>query len=111
VEIHLRRKDDCIIADLCGVLDIYNHNDLYTIFNKLIHMGNTKIIINMKNVDYMDSAGIGALVALFKITKKQSIDLIFTHFQETVKRRLVLSKLYSFLPVAATDEDALKELT
>ena len=110
MEIKQRTINDCIIVDINGVLDFYNHTSLYDTINALNNSGNTKIIINMKNVQYIDSTGIGSLVALVKMAKNQSIDLRFADLQETVKHRLKSSKLYSYLPIAETVEDALIEL-
>jgi len=110
MEIKQRYIENCVIIDIKGVLDIYSHTSLYYTVNALINSGKTSIIIDMKNVQYIDSTGIGALVSLVKLSKTQSFDLRFADVQETVKQRLELSKLYTFLPVAATVEDAVKEL-
>jgi anti-sigma B factor antagonist len=77
----------------------------------LIAEGNKKIILNMDNIKYMDSAGLGILVAAHVSAKLQGASLILsnlgTHFQEILQ----ITKLVTVFQVFNTEEAAVASLS
>src|SRR5437879_13386680 len=64
-----------------------------------------KILLNLADVDYIDSSGIGELVSGFTAVKNQSGDLKLLHLTKKVKDPLQITKLYTVFDVF-TDEGA-----
>lgn len=61
-----RRNDDVAILDLKGKLTIGAGDvELRRLVRDLIDRGETKILVDMKDITYMDSAGTGELVAAY----------------------------------------------
>ncbi|MBP9887038.1 MAG: STAS domain-containing protein [Leptospiraceae bacterium] len=59
-----------IVLDLKGVLNIYSANPLKAILSNLINLGISKIYVYMKQLDNIDSSGLGGLIAVqTKLTK------------------------------------------
>jgi anti-sigma B factor antagonist len=77
----------------------------------LIAEGNKKIILNMDNIKYIDSAGLGILVAAHVSAKLQDASLILsnlgTHFQEILQ----ITKLVTVFQVFNTEEAAVASLS
>jgi anti-sigma B factor antagonist len=67
LEIHVREAGLVTVLDLCGKLtrDQGDAQLLETI-DRLLLGGASRILINLDQVPYMDSAGIGALVSCYK---------------------------------------------
>jgi len=63
------------------------------------------ILLNLADVDYIDSSGIGELVSGYTAVKNQSGDLKLLHLTKKVKDLLQITKLYTVFDVF-TDETA-----
>jgi len=61
------------------------------------------ILLNLADVDYIDSSGIGELVSGFTAVKNQSGDLKLLHLTKKVRDLLQITKLYTVFDVF-TDE-------
>jgi len=65
----------------------------------------TKILLNLADVDYIDSSGIGELVSGFTAVKNHGGDLKLLHLTKKVRDLLQITKLYTVFDVY-TDENA-----
>ena len=63
------------------------------------------ILLNLADVDYIDSSGIGELVSGFTAVKNQSGDLKLLHLTKKVRDLLQITKLYTVFDVF-TEESA-----
>jgi anti-sigma B factor antagonist len=63
------------------------------------------ILLNLADVDYIDSSGIGELVSGYTAVKNQAGDLKLLHLTKKVHDLLQLTKLYTVFDVF-TDESA-----
>src|SRR5215831_10854143 len=55
----------------------------------------TKILLNLADVDYIDSSGIGELVSGYTAVKNQGGDLKLLHLTKKVRDLLQITKLYT----------------
>jgi len=62
-----------------------------------------RFIINLENVDYIDSSGIGALIYICSTIRKLGLKLFITNIHGSVKKVIELTKLMgiSRLPAAS----------
>jgi anti-sigma B factor antagonist len=67
-----------------------------------------KILLNLADVDYIDSSGIGELVSGFTAVKNQSGDLKLLHLTKKVRDLLQITKLYTVFDVYTDEGSALK---
>lgn len=63
-----------------------------------------RILLNLADVDYIDSSGIGELVSGFTAVKNQGGDLKLLHLTKKVRDLLQITKLYTVFDVF-TDEN------
>lgn len=80
--------EDGIVLDLKGVLNIYSANPLKAILANLINVGITKIYVYMKQLDNIDSSGLGGLIAVQ--TKLIKMNGVLKILEPSEKTRSVL---------------------
>jgi len=72
-----------------------------------INMGNVKIILDLTGVDFIDSSGLGAIVACLKVLKGKGY-LVICGLSETVSTLFSLTRMDKAFRIFTTEEDALK---
>jgi len=71
LEIELEGIKDIMLMVLSGQIDNYTAEEITKIINQYINNGNSKVIIDLTKVNYLDSAGLSALVnAKIKLSKR-----------------------------------------
>lgn len=68
----------------------------------------TKIILNLADVDYIDSSGIGELVSAYTTAKRSEGELKLLHLTKKVHDLLQLTKLYTVFDVYTDEAAALR---
>jgi len=68
----------------------------------------TKIVLNLADVDYIDSSGIGELVSAFTTSKGRGGELKLLHLTKKVHDLLQLTKLYTVFDVYTDEGSALR---
>jgi anti-sigma B factor antagonist len=66
----------------------------------------TKILINLADVNYIDSSGIGELVQAYTSVKKSGGELKLLHLTKKVKDLLQITKLYTVFDVYSDESTA-----
>ena len=72
----------------------------------LIAEGKKKIVLNMDNIKYIDSAGLGILVAAHVCAKVQGASLILSNLGTKFQELLQLTKLVTVFEVCNTEAAA-----
>jgi anti-sigma B factor antagonist len=95
------------IVDLNGNLDTNTAPDTESHLNSLMQEGNTKILINLENLDYISSAGLRVFLATAKQLKGSSGELRLCNLNETVQEIFDMSGFSTILSVSPQESDAL----
>ena len=95
------------VVDLLGKItigegDIVLHDKV----KELLDSGRTQILLNLEQVSYMDSAGIGELVACFKKARERGGTVKLLRPSGKVVDLLALTKLEQVFEVHASEADA-----
>ncbi|GAC1665396.1 MAG: hypothetical protein NVS9B4_21040 [Candidatus Acidiferrum sp.] len=72
----------------------------------LLAAGKKKIVLNMDRVTFIDSAGLGTLVAAHHSAKMQEASLRLSHLGSKFKEVLQITKLLTVFEVYNTEADA-----
>lgn len=99
---------DIKIIELEGEVDVYTSMNLKKELNNLIDNGSKKIIINLKKVIYMDSSGLGVLVAVLKKIKKDEGSMKITNLSSSIKKIFELTRLTKFFEIYEEEKEALQ---
>src|SRR6202041_1217790 len=73
----------------------------------LVEDGKKKIVLNMTNVTYIDSAGLGTLVAAHISAKKQGAALLLSDLGNKFHEVLQITRLLTVFNVYATEAEAI----
>lgn len=111
MELGLRRYKEIYIVDVKGDLDLYNAHELKDVVNKLMNKNVEKLVINMENVDYIDSSGVGALIHIFTTLKKRAAHLKIAKVHGSVAKVIKLTKLMGYFPIVDNLNVALHQLS
>ena len=87
-------------------VDIYNSRELFVFFKKIINGGIKKIIIDLKNLQYIDSMGIGVFIKVTKMLRPNKGDLVLINIPKSIEKIIGLAKVQQFLHSAETEEEA-----
>lgn len=92
---------------LKGRLDLYSSIQLKDLAMKMFSRKISRLIINMEQVDSIDSSGIGALIHICSAVKKMNVALAIANMQDAVKSSIDLTKVTGYFPIANSIEGAL----
>ena len=109
MEINYRtEKSNVLVVDVEGDLDARVAADLKEGLNGKIDEGSSWLLINLTEVPYMDSAGLGVLVSGLKNTNRKSGDLRVYGLQPDVKNIFELTRLNKVFQIFDNEETALE---
>src|SRR5690625_4318327 len=78
---------------LKGEIDIYTVDQIKRELLPLTRINGQTIIINFKDVNYMDSTGLGLLIKALKLTKEHNSKMLLTQLQERIARLFKITGL------------------
>lgn len=107
MELKIRKSAEIYIVDVNGEMDLYNSYKLKELIMKMLEKKVRTFTINLEQVDYIDSSGIGALIYICSTIKKMNLKLSITNVHGSVKKVIELTKLMGYFPIASTVEEAL----
>jgi anti-sigma B factor antagonist len=110
MELKIRKNDEIYIIDVLGEMDLYNSYKLKELMMKMLEKKIERFIINLEDVEYIDSSGIGALIYITSTIKKMNLKLAITNVRGSVKKVIELTKLTGFFPILPSLEEAVKSM-
>ncbi|MEC4674154.1 MAG: STAS domain-containing protein [Nitrospirota bacterium] len=90
---------------LSGKLDLFAKNSLKEVIQKHKENKTQRVLIDMKSVSFIDSAGLGILAVAVKMFKDIKGNLILVNPQEMVKGALQNANFASLIPMFNTNDD------
>jgi anti-anti-sigma factor len=73
---------------------------------ELLAEGKKKIVLNVNNIAFIDSAGLGTLVASHHTAKKEAASLRLCHLDNKFQQVLQITKLLTLLYISNTEAEA-----
>jgi anti-sigma B factor antagonist len=101
-----REVSTVTIVDLSGRITLGEGSALLrTTIRSLLSDGHTRIVLNLADVTYIDSSGIGELLSAFTSTKSQGGELKLMNLTKKIRDLLQITRLYTVFDIHG-DEDA-----
>ena len=69
--------------------------------------GKNKIVINLANVAFLDSSGVGTLIAIWRNASSNSGDLRLTGIRPAVRTIFEITRLHRVFEIYETEEEAI----
>lgn len=103
-----RQVKDVTIVDIIGQIKLGDGSaELRDTVKDLLAKGNKRILVNLANVNYIDSAGVGELISAFTSTRNQGGELKLIHLTNKVRDVLQITKLYTVFDIREDESSAL----
>ena len=108
INISERQAGDVTILDLSGKVTIGEGSvALRNAIRRLLGEGETKILLNLGGVGYIDSSGIGELIANYTTVGRGGGQLKLLNLTDKVQDLLVITKLLTVFDVYENEAEAL----
>jgi len=106
-----RRLDDVVILDLSGRITIGEGTlILRDQIKKLLAAGDRKFLLNLADVNYIDSSGLGELVTAFTAVRNYDGQLKLLNLTRRVQDLLQITKLLTVFEAFNSETEALKSM-
>ncbi len=107
-----RRNGPVTVLDLSGNIRLGEGNiELHNILRLLVEKGERKVLLNLANVTYIDSSGLGELVAGYTTLQKNGGELKLLNLTERVNELMVITKLLTVFDVFENEADAVRSFS
>lgn len=108
----VRHSGNVAIVDLAGRITLGEGCGLVRDTIKgLVNGGARNLLINLRNVTYIDSAGLGELVGSYATISNMGGNIKLLHVEGKVKDLLQITKLYTVFVTFSDEAAALKSFT
>lgn len=108
MNVNVRNVEDIRVVDFEGRLALGDDElVLSKTVDDLLAEGSRKILLNLTEIEYIDSSGLGELVQSFKVAKSFDADLKLLRPQERVRHTLQLSMLLPLFEIYDTEDEAI----
>jgi anti-sigma B factor antagonist len=108
MNISTRQVENASIVDVTGDITLYNTPEVRKILLDLLKEKRVKrVIVNLQNVKYIDSAGVASLVEGLKISRDMNSGFALFGLSRTTREVLELTRLLRVFEVHDTEEQAL----
>jgi len=105
--INSRQAGDVTILDLSGKITIGEGSvQLREAVRGLLESGNKKVLLNLGDVSYVDSSGIGELVSSYTTTSNTGGQLKLLNLTKKIQDLLMITKLLTVFQVYDSEQEA-----
>jgi anti-sigma B factor antagonist len=109
LDVKERQAGDVTILDLSGDVRIGEGAiSLRDSIRNLADQGKKNVLLNLAGVKYMDSTGVGELIANYTTVKRQGGQLKLLNLTDRIQNLLVITKLLTVFDSYDNEADALK---
>ena len=107
-----REVDGVTVVDMSGRITLGEGSVvLRDTIRDLIGKGQKKILLNLGDVTYIDSSGIGELVSAFTAVRREGGELKLLNLTKKVHDLLQITKLYTVFDIKDDEAAAIKSFT
>ena len=104
-----RKVGDVTIVDVVGkMVATDNPGRLKDKITSLVFQGEKQIVLNLANVNYVDSSGLGEIVACHGSATKGGAEIKIANAANKIKDLLVMTRLLTIFDTHDTEDGALK---
>ena len=109
MQIDERAVGEVTILDLKGKITLNEGDEvLKDKINSLIMQGKKKILLNLADVPYIDSAGLGEIVRTYTTVSRQGGQLKLVNLTKRITDLLMITKLLTVFETFEVEQDAIK---
>ncbi|MDD5456473.1 MAG: STAS domain-containing protein [Candidatus Margulisbacteria bacterium] len=107
-KVSTEKKGNAVVLNVEGDIEFDDSIQLNETFNNIIKKESPKIVLNLKECNYIDSSGLGSLVEGLKATQKANGDLRLANLNEDFKEILMMTRIIKYFQIFDNVDDAVK---
>jgi len=112
MQIDERAVGDVTVLDLKGKITLGEGDELLKDkVNSLVNQGRKKIVLNLAQVPYIDSAGLGEVVRTFTTVSRQGGSLKLLNLTKRITDLLSITKLLTVFETYESESEAVKSFS
>jgi anti-sigma B factor antagonist len=112
MQIDERAVGDVVVLDLKGKITLGKGDELLKDkVNSLVNQGHRKILLNLAEVPYIDSAGLGEIVRTFTTVSRQGGNLKLLNLTKRITDLLAITKLLTVFETFDTENEAIRSFS
>jgi anti-sigma B factor antagonist len=107
ISISSRQSGDRVVVAVSGDVDVATAPELDARLVELVEAKQTRLVVDLSGVGFLDSSGLGVLIKALKRTREQdgSLDLVVTN--DRILKVFRITGLDTVIPIHATLDGAL----
>jgi len=107
LDLRVQDHDDRAVVHVSGEIDLATCPQLRDVLTALVHRGVYQIVVDLQQVTFMDSSGIGVLISVYRRIREHGGSLRLFAPSAKVWRVLELTRVTTLLPICTTLEEAM----
>ena len=112
MQIDERTVGDVVVLDIKGRVQLGEGDEmLKDKVNSLLNQGRKKIVLNLAEVPYIDSAGLGEVVRTFTTVSRQGGSLKLLNLTKRITDLLAITKLLTVFDTYDSEQDAVQSFS
>jgi anti-anti-sigma factor len=108
LETNVRQRDGMIVIDLRGEIDAFGEAALNSAYAEAKQLDASRILLNFKDVNYINSTGIALIVGLIAQARKAGHKLMVTGLSDHYREIFEVTRLSDFMTILPNEDAALK---
>jgi anti-sigma B factor antagonist len=102
--------DTVVVITLSGLVNFAARHTLRTLINEAFTQGYRHFIVQMREVTFIDSSGLGALVTCFSTIRKNGGTMHLVQVAKQAYELMEMTRLTHFFEIFESEEEALERL-
>jgi anti-sigma B factor antagonist len=112
MQIDQRAVGDVVVLDLKGKITLGEGDELLKDkVNSLVNQGHRKIVLNLADVPYIDSAGLGEIVRTYTTVSRQGGSLKLLNLTKRITDLLSITKLLTVFETFESESEAVRSFS
>ena len=112
MQIEERAVGDVVVLDLKGKITLGEGDELLKDkVNSLVNQGHKKIVLNLADVPYIDSAGLGEVVRTYTTVSRQGGSLKLLNLTKRITDLLSITKLLTVFDTFEAEDEAVRSFS
>jgi len=104
----VRQVGDAVVVVLAGDIDLHASPAVDEALMRVCQEQPARIVVNLHDVQYMDSSGVATLVKAFQAVNGYKGRLVLAGMNERVRGVFEITKLDQFFTICQTEQEALQ---
>ena len=106
LDLNVRKEGDHAVLEVGGEIDVYTAPKLREKLIELVSDGSYHLIVDLENVDFLDSTGLGVLVGGLKRVRNHDGSLQLVCTQEKILKIFRITGLTKVFPIHSSVSEA-----